>query len=159
MRALNGGFEFWNAVLVAVCAADPVDVVDAFGTGEGRVHLFDVNAAMRHLRVAGLAGSCCVFVVAGVAGETTDAFVNSYGSAIIAGAELRTVVIGRCEGSNFRLARRVALVAECLTLIGADFYSARAVGEIRKSKLADGEVHLLAAVKDCERIRCQGERG
>jgi len=146
-------------MLVAIGAADPVDVVGASGAGEGGVHLLDVDAAVRHLRVAGLAGGCCVFVVAGMACETTDALVNADGSAIVAGAELRTVVIGRCDGISFRLAWRVALVAECLALVGADFYGPRAVGKFRESKLADSEVHLLAAVVDCERIGCQWERG
>ena len=146
-------------MLVAVSTADPVDVVGASGAGEGGVHLLDVDAAVRHLRVAGLAGGCCVFVVAGMACETTDALVNADGSAIVAGAELRIIVIGRCDGVGVGLARSVALVAECLALVGADFYSARAFGEIRESKLADSEVHLLAAVVDCERIGCQWERG
>ena len=62
--------------------------------------------------------------------------------------QLMAVVTGSCDGSSFRLAGRVALVAERLALVGADFYSARAVGKFRESKLADGEVHLLAAIKD-----------
>jgi len=46
LRALNGSFEFWNAMLVAIGAADPVDVVGASGAGEGGVHLLDVDAAV-----------------------------------------------------------------------------------------------------------------
>ena len=89
------GGDFWlgDAVLVAVGAADPVDVVRAFGIGEGGVHLLDINAAVGHLRVAGFAGCGCILVVAGVAGETTDAFVNSHGCAVVAGGDLRAPVI------------------------------------------------------------------
>lgn len=155
---LNRGLWFWNAVLVAVGAADPVDVVGAFGAGEGGVHLLDVYPAVGHLRVAGFAGCCGVLAVAGMTGETTDALVNAYGSAVVAGTELRAVVIDRCDGISLRLARRVALVAEGLALVGADLYGARAVGELWKREQANREVHLLAAVKDCERICC-GRRG
>ena len=62
-------------MLVAVGAADPVDVMRALCVGEGRVHLFDIESAIGHLWMAGFAGGCRVLVVAGVAGETADAFM------------------------------------------------------------------------------------
>ncbi len=153
------GLWLWDAVLVAVGAADPVDVMRAFGAGESGVHFFDVDAAVRHLRVAGFAGGCCVFVVAGVAREATDALVNADGGAVVARTDLGSVVIGSRDGVGLRLARRVALVAERLALIGADFYRACAIGQLREREQADGEVHLLAAVKDRKRICCGGECG
>ena len=131
---MRDGLWFGDAVLVAVGAADPVDVVGTFGAGESRVHFFDVDAAVGHLRVAGFAGGGCVLVVSGVAGEATDALVNTDGRAVVAGADLRAVVIGGSDGVGLRLARRVALIAERLALIGADFYCAWAVGELRKSR-------------------------
>lgn len=42
-------------MLVAIGAADPVNVVCAFGVGKGGIHLLDINAAVGHLRVTGLA--------------------------------------------------------------------------------------------------------
>lgn len=128
MRVLDSGFEFWDAVLVAVGAADPVDVVGAFGAGESGVHFLYVDTAVRHLRMAGLAGCGCVFIVAGVAGEAADAFVNADGGAVVAGSELRTPMIRSGDGGGFRLARRVALIAEGLALVGTDLHGAGAVG-------------------------------
>ena len=143
---LDDGLWFGNAVLVAVGAADPVNVVRAFGAGEGRVHLFDVDAAMGHLWMAGLAGGCGALVVASVTGETADAFVDTDGRAVVAGAELRTVVIGCDDCRSFGLAGCVALVAEGLTLIGANRYGARPVPELRNCKQGCSEVQLLATV-------------
>ena len=42
-------------MLVAVSTLDPVNVVRAFGVGEGGIHFLNVDAAVRHLRVAGFA--------------------------------------------------------------------------------------------------------
>ena len=42
-------------MLMTVNAADPMDIVSASGAGECRVHFLDIDAAMRHLRVAGFA--------------------------------------------------------------------------------------------------------
>ena len=127
LRAPEGGFDLWNAVPVAVGAADPVDVVGAFCAGEGRVHLFDVDAAVGHLGMAGFAGGCRILVVAGVAGEATDALVDASGGAIIARADLRTVMISCSHGVCLGLARRVALIAERLALVGTAFHRARTV--------------------------------
>lgn len=81
---LGDRFRLWNAVLVAVFAADPVDVVGTLGSGKCRVHFFYVDAAVGHLGVAVLAGGSGVFVVAGMAGETADALVNTDGRAVVA---------------------------------------------------------------------------
>ena len=112
---------------MTVGASDPVNVVGAFPVGESRIHLLDVDAAMRHLRVAGFAGRCCVLVVADVAGKAADAFVDAHRRAVVAGANLRAPVICSGNGRSIRLARRVALIAECLALVRTDFYRARTV--------------------------------
>ena len=109
---------------MAVGTADPVDVVEAFGAGEGRVHFLDVDAAVGHLRMAGFAGGRGVLVVAGVAGEAADAFVDADGGAVVTGADLWTPVICSGDCGAFRLARRVTLVAEGLALVGTDLYHA-----------------------------------
>ena len=137
---------------MAVGAADPVDVVGASVAGEGRVHLFDVDAAMGHLGMAGLAGGCGALVVASVTGETADAFVDTDGRAVVAGSELRTPVICRGGGRSFGLAGCVALVAESLALVGTDCYGARSVPELRNRKQGCGEVQLLATVEEGEGV-------
>lgn len=93
MGMLDGGFEFWNAVLVTIGATNPVDVAGAFGADEGGVHRFDIETAVGHLGMAGLAGGCRALVVAGMAGEAADAFVDAHGRAVVARADLRTPVI------------------------------------------------------------------
>lgn len=146
---------------MAVGAADTVDVVRAFGVGESGVHLFDVDAAVGHLRVAGFARGSCALVVAGVAGETTDAFVDAGRRAIVTGAGLRSPVACIGDGPGLRLAGRVALVAEGLALIGTDVDGARAFVELRQREQHRGKMQLLAAVVEGERLahrrRCYGE--
>ncbi len=93
-----------------------------------------------------------VLVVAVVTGEAAQAFVHAHGRAVVAGADLRTPVICRGGGRSFGLARRVALVAESLALVGTDCYGARSVPELRNRKQGCGEVQLLAAVEEGERI-------
>lgn len=114
-------------MLMTVNAADPMDIVSASGAGECRVHFLDIDAAMRHLRVAGFAGGCRVLVVPGMASEAADSLVNADGSAIVARADLWAIVIC-CSGcARFGLARRVALVAKRLPRIGTDLHRARTV--------------------------------
>jgi len=90
---LHRGRWFGHAVLMAVGAANPVNVVGAFRAGESRVHLPDVDAAVGHLGMAVFAGGGCVLIVAGVAGEAADAFVDACRRSIIAGSNLRTPVV------------------------------------------------------------------
>ncbi len=52
---MGDGVWFGGAMFMAVSAADPVNVVGAFGAGEGGVHLLNVDAAVGHLRVTGFA--------------------------------------------------------------------------------------------------------
>ena len=54
-RTMGDGVWFGGAMFMAVSAADPVNVVGAFGAGEGGVHLLNVDAAVGHLRVTGFA--------------------------------------------------------------------------------------------------------
>lgn len=112
---------------MAVCAANPVNVVGAFRAGECCVHLFDVDAAVGHLGVAVFARGGSVFIVACVARETADAFVHPNRRAIIARSNLRTPVVCGGYGSGLRLAWRVALIAQRLALVRADCYRARTV--------------------------------
>ena len=117
---------------MAVGATDPVDVVRTFRVGEGRVHLFDIETAVGHLRVAGFAGGRRVLVVTGVASEAADAFVNTHGCAVVAGADLRAIVVLSGGSAGVGDAGRVALVTDGLALIGADLYDARAIEELRE---------------------------
>ena len=118
-------------MLVAVGAADPVDVVRALRIREGRVHLLHIDAAVRHLRMTGLAGSSGVLVVSAMAGDTTDTFMHSDRGAIVAGADLRAPVTGSCYCAGFWNPRRMALVTKRLPLVGAELDGARTIEELR----------------------------
>ena len=124
MCLLHRGLWLWNAVLMAVVAADPVNVVRALRVCESRVHLFDVDAAVGHLRMASLAGGGGVLVVPGVAGEAADALMDAHRRTVVARSNLRAPVILSGDGGSIRLARRVALIAESLALVGADLHCA-----------------------------------
>ena len=76
--------ELWDAVLMAVRAADPVNIVGALRIGEGGVHLLHIDAAVGHLRVARFARPGGILAVSIVAGEAADSFVNAHGRAVIA---------------------------------------------------------------------------
>lgn len=70
-------------MLMAVRALHPMDVVRARGAEIARVHLFDIEAAVGHLRMACFARCARVLIVAGVAGDTTQTFMDADGSAIV----------------------------------------------------------------------------
>ena len=74
--------------------------------------------------------------------------MHAHGRAIVAGANLRTPVIGRRSGARLRLARRVALVAECLAWVGADLHRARAVVTIAESRATPRRSACFAPIKD-----------
>lgn len=70
-----------------------------------------------------------------VARETAQAFVDSDGSAVVTGADLAAGL------------GRVALVAESLALVGADFHEARAFVQLRKREIRKRHVVLLTAIE------------
>ncbi len=140
---------------MAVRTANPMDVMAAFGIREGGIHFLDVDAAVGHLRMASLAGGRSAFIVSRMTGKAADALVDTDRRAVVAGADLRTPVICGSDGGGFGLARRMALVAEGLALVGTQFHGARSVGQLRERKQTDGEMHLLASIEDGERI-CRG---
>lgn len=123
-----GALFLGDAFGVAVLAFYEVEVVGALGVFEGGVHFFDVEAAVGKSGVAGGAGRAGLLAVFEVAGEATEAFVNAYGSAVIAGADLLCGEWG------------VALVAERLALIGAAGDFARAFEEFGKREFGDRDV-------------------
>ena len=117
---------------MAVGAFDPVDVVTAGFGGEGRVHFFDVEAAVGEGRVAVCAGGASAFAMSGVAGLAAKAGVYADGSAVVAGAGLRSPVVESGGAERFGLSRRMALVAKSLARIGAEGDGARSVIELGK---------------------------
>jgi len=119
-------------VLVAIGTLDPVDVMRTFCIRKGRVHLFDVEPAMGHLRMTRLARGKRTLIVTGMASEATQAFVNTHRSPIVAGGHLRTPVIRGSSGAGLRMPRGVALVAQALTRVGTDLHGPGAVPELRK---------------------------
>ena len=74
-----------------------------------------------------------------VAGETTEAFVDTDGCTVVARSDLAAGL--RC----------VALVAEGLALVGAYFDGARAITHLREGQTRKRNVVLLATVKQCQR--------
>ena len=54
-------------MLMAIGAANPVNIVGTGRAGIGCVHLLHIKAAVRHLRMTGLARGSRVLAVAGVA--------------------------------------------------------------------------------------------
>ena len=108
MQLLRPRFLLGNTLCVAVNALHRVDIVGTLRGLESRIHGFDVEAAVRQLRMAGCARCSRLLAVFLVAGETTEAFVDSGGRAVVAGADLAAGLRG------------VALVAESLTLVRAD---------------------------------------
>ena len=142
---------------MAVGALYPMDVVRAGWNEIGGVHFLNVKllsarAAVGHFWMTGFAGGARVLIVAGVTGDATDALMNANGSAVVAGAELGTPAAGFCDGARLRPARRVALIADGGAEIGAYGHEARAIVQFGDGQRGRGEVHLLAAVEECEGI-------
>ena len=75
---------FRNAVLMAVSAFDPMDIMCARGAGKGSIHFLDIETTVGHLRVAGLAGCARILRMPVVTGETTQSLMNTHGRAIVA---------------------------------------------------------------------------
>jgi hypothetical protein len=70
-------------MLVAICALYPVDVVRAGRAEISRIHLLDIEAAVRHLWMAGFARCARILIVAGMTGDATQAFVHTNRGAIV----------------------------------------------------------------------------
>lgn len=140
-----------DAVLMAIPAFNPVDIVGAGGVDVGCVHLLHIDAAVGHLRMACLAGGPRVLVVASVASEAAYAFVHADGGAVVPRTNLWTPRAGGGNGSRLRRARRMALVAECLTRVLTDGYQAGVIMELRNRKRGGFKVEGLAAVVEGQR--------
>ena len=125
-----------NAFRVTVGALDRMDIVMAFGVFERRVHGLDVDAAVGELWMTGGARGASGLSVLLVAGKAAETFVDADWGAIVAGSDLRISV-----GS-------MALIAECLARIGADFDEARTIMHLRKRQTGKGDVVLLAAIEE-----------
>lgn len=109
---------FGDAVGVAVLAFHEVDVVRTGSVFEGGVHFFDVEAAIGKARMTGAATGARLQPVFQVAGHAAESFVDADGSSVVAGTNLRS---GQ---------RRVALIAERLTLIGAAVHAALLIEQL-----------------------------
>ena len=91
---------------MAIGALYEVDVMTALGIGESGVHSFHVQAAIGEARVTIGAGGASLLPMFLMTGETTQAFVDTDGCAVVTGRHLR------------RGKRRVTLVAEGLPGVG-----------------------------------------
>jgi len=124
---------------VAVDALHGVNVVRALRRLETGIHLLDIEAAIRELRMTVGARGARGLSMLLVAGEAAEALMNTNRSAVVAGADLRRGGWG------------MALITQRLPRIGADLDRARAIVHLRHWKAADGNVVLLAAVEQSQR--------
>src|ERR1035437_5457882 len=83
-------FLLRNPFCVTVRATDPVNIVFAVRRGECGVHLHHVQAAVRHLRVAGGARGPGLLPVLRVAGQATDALVHADSGAVVAAPDRKS---------------------------------------------------------------------
>lgn len=123
---------------MAVGTFDRVDVVRTFSVFECCVHGLDIDAAVGELRMAGSAGGASRLTMLLVAGEATQAFMDTDGSTVVARADLASRV------------GRVALITQRLPWIGADLHWACAVIYLRERKTVERDVVLLATVEQGE---------
>lgn len=123
---------------VTVGALHPVDIVLTAGGAEGSIHLFDVEPAVRHLRMAVCAGGARLLTVLGVARQATDAFVYAHASPVIAASYLT------------RSDRGMALIAERLSLVGTHSYGTRALEHRRYGQVGDRHVLLAPPIEKGE---------
>jgi hypothetical protein len=100
---------------MAIYTFHPVDVMPAVSRPERRVHLLDIQSAIRHLWMARRAGRSGLLFVPRMAGHTADAFMHADWGPVVAAGNLH-----RGDG-------RLALVAERLPLIAAHMNGARAL--------------------------------
>ena len=123
---------------MAINAFYEMNVVRALGGFECRVHGFYVQAAVGELGMAGGARSSGLLAVSLMAGEAAESFMHAHRSAIVA----------RCH--VHRGQRRVALVAEGLANVRADFDSSVAVMHRGQRKISESHVIEFAAVEKRE---------
>jgi len=123
---------------MAVLAFDEVNVVGALCRGESGVHFFDIEAAIGEARMTGGAGRARVLAVLLMAGQATETFVDADGRAVIAGMHFPA---GK---------RRVALVAESLSRIGADLHRPAGFDHYRQRKKSHGEADAFTAIEETQ---------
>ena len=88
MSGRFSGLLLGNAFRVAINAFYEVDVVPAVFVLEGRIHLFHVESAIGKPWMARGAGCARLEAVLHVARQAAQSFVDSDGSAIVAGTDL-----------------------------------------------------------------------
>src|SRR5262249_8016506 len=115
-----------------------VYVVRALGIEKRGIHLFHVQPAVRQPRMAAAAGLPGLLAVVLMAGQTTDSFMDSERSAIVAGARLR------------RSERRVALITKRLPLVRAHPYAALPFEHDWQGKHRRTDVHPRTPVEQTQ---------
>jgi len=131
---------------MAIAAFNPMNVVRACGAEVGRVHLFYVKTAVRHLGMAGLAGGASGLLMPVMARKTAQPLVHAEWRAIITRSGLHSPSVHGRRQSRLRRAGRVALVADRLPWILADMKDMGTVRHLRKGEVGRRKVHLLAAI-------------
>jgi len=124
---------------VTVFAFHKVNVVRALGRFEGRIHSFNVQAAIGETGVTRRTGGTCQLAVIEVACKATQTFMHSDWSAVVARCNLP------CR------TWRVALIAKCLPRISADLNQTIAVFHYGQAQAADGNRFHFAAIEESQR--------
>ena len=136
---------------MAIRAFDPMDVVRALRFGIGRVHLLHVDAAVGHLRVAGLARGAAFSLWP--SWQEMQLMPSCTPMGVRSSPEPPAVpsVFGR-RRARLRLPRRMALVAERLARVLAHRHRAGAIIQLRNGERSGGKVDAFAAVIEGQRI-------
>ena len=116
-----------------------MDIVPAVLVFESSVHLLDSDAAGCVLKVAGVARRASLLAMLQMAGEAAEALVYAGRSAVVSRIHLP------------RSKRGVALIAECLSLVGADLHRTRSFEHGRQRQVGKSDMVEFASIKKCQR--------
>ena len=145
-----------HAMLVAIRALHPMNVVLARLVGEGSVHLLHFNSAVRHRRVTGGARRPRTLVVPIVARHAAQAFMHTHRRPVVSRTRLRPPVAISRNTLCLRQTRSMALIAESLPLVGTHLQLPRAIIKRRNRQRCHRKVHLLPAIKHAHGLMNRG---
>jgi hypothetical protein len=116
-----------------------VDVVIAVGAPERGIHGFDIESAIRHLRVAGFTGSPGFLRMSRMTAQTADTLVDADAGSIISRPDLQ-MGFGR-----------MALIAQALSRVRTHSDLPVTLDDFGKRQLIHGDIQCFATIKKGER--------
>ena len=152
--ARRWGLHLGHAMLMAVHALYPMYVVRTGAICIGGIHLSNVQAAMRHLRMATGTGRGRALIVPGMTRDATQPFMHTDRRSVITGPNLWPPRMKGRFRPRFRLARSVTLIADALPTIHADSHHSILIMQTRNRERRRSKVKLLTTIKE----RCCVER-